>query len=147
MNNPASASRGCLSHYNDGTFRAGDIVVAAIRNPFENSNSKGKNRPFVLVRRVDGHWLGMGLTTSSRYASGAPRLAIPDPAAAGLRGPGFLWGDRLTSVSVLDMQCAIGTVTPSLADAVISLAGLGGADSESLREASLRRRRDHELAL
>lgn len=123
-------------HYDDGTFRAGDIVVAGVRNPIENRNSKGKNRPFVLVRRVDGHWCGMGLTTSSHYANGAARVAIPDPAAAGLRGPGFLWGDRLTNVSVLDIHVVIGNIDPSLAEAVISLAGLGSMDAAALRRAA-----------
>ena len=131
---PAPSGR---SPYSDGAFHVGDIVVAAVRNPFENPTSKGKNRPFVLVRRVDGHWRGMGLTTSSHYASGAPRLAIPDPAAAGLRRPGYLWGDRLTNVFVLDIHGAIGKVTPALAEAVISLAGLSGADAEALRKAGL----------
>lgn len=135
MQEPKSLADDC--HYDDGTFRAGDIVVAGVRNPIENRNSKGKNRPFVLVRRVDGHWCGMGLTTSSHYANGAPRVAIPDPAAAGLRGPGFLWGDRLTNVSVLDIHVVIGNVDPSLAEAVISLAGLGSMDAAALRRAAL----------
>lgn len=122
--------------YDDGTFRTGDIVVAGVRNPFENPNSKGKNRPFVLVKRVDGHWRGMGLTTNPHYANGAPRQAIPNPTAVGLQRPGFLWGDRLTNVCVLDIRGRLGVVEPSLAEAVISLAALDAEDSASLRRAA-----------
>jgi len=123
-------------HYNDGTYCAGDVVLADVRNPIENLNSKGKTRPFVLVCRIDGHWSGMGLTTRSHYATGVARVAIPDPEAAGLRGPGFLWGDRLTNVSALDVHRVIGCVTQPLAEAVIDLAGLSDADSEALRKAA-----------
>lgn len=122
--------------YDDGSFRTGDIVVASVRNPFENPHSKGKNRPFVLVRRVDGHWCGMGLTSNPRYRTGAPRVAVPNPIAVGLRGPGFLWGDRLTGVSVFDIHGVFGVVDTALAEAVISLAHLGGADAAALREAA-----------
>jgi len=120
----------------DGNYRTGDIVVAAVLNPIENPNSRGKSRPFVLVRRDGGHWAGMGLTTNPCYASGAPRVAIPSPAAVGLLRPGFLWGDRLTNVSVLDIGPVIGRVDPALADAVISLARLRGADAAVLRAAA-----------
>jgi hypothetical protein len=78
----------------------------------------------------------MGLTTRSHYVTGAPRVAIPDPEAAGLRGPGFLWGDRLTNVSALDIHRVIGRVTSPLAEAVIDLASLSDVDSEALREAA-----------
>lgn len=122
--------------YDDGRFRVGDVVLAGVRNPIENRNSKGKYRPFVLVRRVDGHWRGMGLTTNSHYASGAPRVAIPEPLEVGLHGPGFLWGDHLTNVCALDIDRAIGKVTPALAEAVVLLAGLYGADAAALRAAA-----------
>lgn len=120
----------------DGTFRTGDVVLAAVRNPFENPNSKGKYRPFVLVRRRGGHWCGMGLTTKPRYANGVPRVAIPDPLAVGLQRQGFLWGDRLTNVCVLDLRNVLGVVDTALAEALISLVSLGAADAAALREAA-----------
>lgn len=125
--------------YSDGTYNAGDLVIADVRNPFENPHSKGKLRPFVLVYRVDGHWCGMGLTTNPRHHSGAPRVAVPQPAAVGLRRDGFLWGDRLTSVSVLDIGHVIGRVDLPLVDAVSSLAGLEGETLTQLRRAALER--------
>jgi hypothetical protein len=134
LQEPQSVADNC--HYDDGIYRAGDVVLADVRNPIENCNSKGKVRPFLLVGRTDGHWRGMGLTTRSHYVTGAPRVAIPDPEAAGLRGPGFLWGDRLTNVSALDIHRVIGRVTSPLAEAVIDLASLSDVDSEALREAA-----------
>lgn len=122
--------------YADGNLQTGDIVVADVRNPIENPGSRGKRRPFLLVRRVDGHWQGMGFTTRPSYASGAPRVAIPDPKTVGLTSSGFLWGDRLTSVSVLDIHQVIGQVNPSLAEAVIGLARLSCADAAALRTAA-----------
>lgn len=122
--------------YADAAFSVGDIVIANVRNPIENARSKGKRRPFLLVHRVDGHWRGMGFTTSSHYASGASRVPIPDPASAGLRGPGFLWGNQLTNVSVLDIDMVIGHVTSALAQAVISTASLNGEDASRLRGAA-----------
>lgn len=122
--------------YDDGTFRVGDIVVARVRNPQENSASRGKPRPFVLVRRADGHWCGMGLTTNPRYANGAPRTPIPNVSAVGLVGAGFLWGSNMTYVSVLDIDRVIGHIESSLAEAVIELAGLCGPDEAALRGAA-----------
>lgn len=122
--------------YDDGNYRTGDIVVADVRNPIENHASKGKPRPFVLVCRIDGHWRGMGLTTNPKYSNGTPRTAVPDPGAAGLTGPGFLWGNQLTNVSVLDLHRIIGIVEPRLAEAVIRLAALDGADAAALRRAA-----------
>ncbi len=132
----ASSVPGAQRTHADGAFQSGDIVVADIRNPIENPASKGKRRPFLLVRRVDGHWLGMGLTTNPRYAGGVPRVAIPNPTAVGLTGPGFLWGGRLTNVSVLDIDRVIGRVDASLAEAVIALARLCCADAAALRAAA-----------
>lgn len=128
---------GNYNTYNDGTYVAGDIVVASVLNPIENPLSRGKCRPFVLVCRVDGHWSGMGLTTNPRYTSGEQRASVPDYRAVGLDRPGFLWGDRLTNVSVLDIRSVIGRVDASLAEAVIALADLTGRDAVVLRAAGL----------
>lgn len=122
----------------DGSYSAGDIVLARIWNPLENTKSRGKTRPFVLVRRLEGSWRGMGLTTRSRYKDGNPRVAIPEPAAAGLNGPGYLWGQGLTKVYALDIERAIGKVTPPFAEAVISLAALESVDAAALRKAARR---------
>ncbi|MCA0308843.1 MAG: hypothetical protein LCH87_16040 [Actinobacteria bacterium] len=136
MSERAFADRGTSRIHDDGSFRAGDVVVASVQNPIENPSCKGKRRPFVLVHRVNGHWRGMGLTTSSHYADGTPRIAIPNPASVGLHRAGYLWGDRPTSVCALDVDTLLGVVDASLAEAVISLAGLRTADAAALREAA-----------
>lgn len=136
MSQHARPTQGDYSAYDDGTFRTGDVVLAAVHNPIENPHSKGKLRPFVLVRRSGGHWVGMGLTTKPTYANGDPRVAIPDPTGVGLHRPGFLWGDRLTKVCVLDLRAIISVVDPALAEGVISLAGVEAADAAVLREAA-----------
>lgn len=128
---------GCSSvAYDDGNHRSGDVVWASVRNPLQNSKSVGKFRPFLLVRRTDGHWAGMGLTTNPRFKNGDRRVAIPNPDAVGLLGPGFLWGDRLTDVSVLDLGAVIGRVDRTLSEIVIRAARLSGNEAAALRAAA-----------
>lgn len=107
----------------------GEIVWAGVRNPFENRRSQGKMRPVVLVERDGGHFRTMGLTTNETYRDGSPRTPIPDPAAVGLRGRGYLWGDRLTNVSAIDIGDHIGWVDAALAEAIVSQAQDLGADA------------------
>lgn len=114
----------------------GELVVAAVRNPIENRYSSGKPRPAVIVDRVDGHYRTMGLTSKGTYKNGAPRVPVPDPATVGLRGPGYLWGDHLTNVSVLDIGNHIGWVDSRLAEAIIQLAELPETLAELLRAAA-----------
>ena len=72
----------------------------------------------ILVYRESGHWMGMGLTTKPNYRDGQPRTPIPDPAALGLTGQGFLWGRRLTRISVLDLRAHIGWSTEEVQELV-----------------------------
>lgn len=114
----------------------GELVVAAVRNPIENWRSTGKPRPVVIIDRVDGHYRTMGLTSNRTYRNGSLRVPVPDPAMVGLRGPGFLWGDHLTNVSVLDIGDHIGWVDSRLAEAIIQLADLPEALARLLRAAA-----------
>lgn len=70
-------------------FAPGMTVIASVGNPLENAYCTGKFRPAVLVERVDGHWLLMGLTSKSTYDNGLPRVAVPIPIASGSEGPGI----------------------------------------------------------
>jgi hypothetical protein len=115
----------------------GELVWADVRNPLENRASTGKMRPVVLVQREGGHYRTMGLTTQRTYGDGTPRVAIPNPRRVGLRGPGFLWGDKLTNVSVLDIGDHIGWSDAELAEAIITLARLGNGAAAGLRAASV----------
>lgn len=116
----------------------GEIRWVSISNGLENRSASGKWRPAVLVRHEGGHWLTMGLTTNSSHCDGTSRVPIPNPFAVGLRGRGFLWGDRLTRVSAIDLGDHIGWVDEALAERVIEAAGLDEEAAAPLRETARR---------
>lgn len=122
--------------YDDGQRCAGDVVIVNLLNALENRSTSGKRRPAVLIRRENGHWATMGLTRNPRYQDGAPRIAIPDPQAVGLHGPGWLWGGRLANISVLDIETRIGQIDEAMAEAIIALAPLDDDDAAALRVAA-----------
>lgn len=97
----------------------GDVVLAKVMNPLENANNTGKFRPVVLIQRVGGHWRVMGLTTNDAFADGRKRTPVPNWQAVGLHGPGYLWGDRLTNVSVLDVGRRVGEADLELAVTIV----------------------------
>ena len=105
-------------HKDNVDFRPGAVVLARVLNALENPTCRGKVRPVVLVLEEDGHWLVAGLTTIPRRRNGSARLNLPDWKAAGLRGPGYLWGDRLHTVSKLDLQRAVGYADEALVRAI-----------------------------
>lgn len=115
----------------------GDVVAVRLLNALENRKSEGKTRPAVLVKLEAGHWLAMGLTTRPIYADGSARTPIPNYAAVGLLGPGFLWGERLARISRIDVLDRFGTVDRDLAEAVIRLARLDDALAAALRDAAI----------
>lgn len=73
------------------TPRSGLLFQVNIMNPLEDENAEGKIRPAVLVSQTGDNWRVMGLTTKSRYSTGELRRPIPNHAAVGLSGPGFIW--------------------------------------------------------
>lgn len=91
----------------------GEIVTAKVLNPIESRGSIGKARPVVLLRRMGACWLVMGLTTLPSFANGAPRVAVPNPAACGLTTQGYLWG-MPTKVCALDIGHHLGFSDPAL---------------------------------
>lgn len=113
---------------------SGEIVWVSIFNSLENSAARGKRRPAVLLYRCDGHWMTMGLTSNPHFRDGTPRVAIPSPEHVGLKGSGYLWGDRATRVSALDLGDHIGWVDQQLAERIISHAKLYGYVADVLRE-------------
>jgi hypothetical protein len=104
-----------MNGYEAGPYCAGNVVLASVFNALENRNSRGKVRPAVLIEENGGHWLVAGLTTRPRRQNGEPRVAIPNPFAVGLRGPGYLWGNRLHNVSKIDLDGTIGHADAALA--------------------------------
>jgi hypothetical protein len=128
------------SPYDDGVHRAGDVVIINLLNALENRHTAGKRRPAVLIRRENGHWKTMGLTTNPRYLGGGERVAIPNPCEVGLRGPGYLWGNRLANVAAVDVDRCLGQVDDALANAIIDLVGLDPSDAAALHDAAKRGR-------
>lgn len=82
----------------------GEVVWANVLNPLENTKSRNKPRPAILLRRQGNGWRVMGLTTNPTYADGRSRVPVADPEALGLHGPTFFWGRPTTicSIDVLD---------------------------------------------
>lgn len=124
------------SPYNDGVRRTGDVVIINLLNALENRMATSKYRPAVLIRRDAGHWVTMGLTTNRHYRDRTARTQVPDPAAIGLRGPGWLWGHRLANISAIDVHDRIGRVDGAMAEAIIELAHLDTLDAAALRLAA-----------
>jgi len=60
------------------------------------------------------------------------RTRLPDPAALGLHGIGYLWGNRLTRVCALDVDKVIGRCTPEVADLIIAQTHLNGRQIQAL---------------
>jgi hypothetical protein len=87
----------------------------------------------VLVRRSGSHWAAVGLTTNPKFEDGPTRPAIPNPRWAGLPGPGYLWGENLTRISVLDIGDHIGWSHPQLVDLIQEHVRLNEADRLALR--------------
>lgn len=114
----------------------GELVWVSIFNSLENRSATGKFRPALLVDRDGGLWQTMGLTTNATYRDGSARVCIPNPTLVGLRGPGFLWGDRRTPVAAIDLGDHIGWADAALVEAVIALAGLDGDQAKGLRRSA-----------
>ena len=113
-------------------LQPGELVTARVRNGIENRTAVGKARPVILVASKGSAWRVMGLTTRPRYRDGSPRVAVPNPAVVGLRGQGWLWGERLTWLSRLDILDHIGWVDRALAREVAALAQLDQAAVQRL---------------
>jgi hypothetical protein len=112
--------------------KPGEVVWANCGHPLEDGISTGKWRPMVLVRRSGGHWVAVGLTTNPRFMDGQARTPIPNPRWAGLSGPGYIWGENLTRISVLDIGDHIGWAHPQLIEAIHHHVRLNDADRHAL---------------
>lgn len=111
---------------------SGEIVIADVLHPLENPHDKGKRRPVVLIRRQASGWYVAGLTTNSRFANGRPRTPVPNPDAVGLQRTTYLWGQRPTLISVLDIHNHVGWADAALLQAVILECRLGAGESAAL---------------
>lgn len=121
-----------------------DAPTPALREPGEvvwakilQGSAAGKFRPACVVTRESGHFLAMGFTTLTTYENGEARISIPNPAAVGLRGQGYLWSGALVRVDAADgVGDHIGWADRDLAEAIIALARLHGRWAHGLRLAA-----------
>lgn len=94
------------------TALPGDVRLARVGNSLENPGATGKDRPVVVVEVTEHAVYVVGLTTQPTYkTTGEPRVGVPSWSAVGLRGPGYIWGSRLTRIDPDDLFRRIG---PSL---------------------------------
>lgn len=117
---------------NPPVLKSGEVVLANCRNSLEDRRSTGKLRPMVITQREDGHVRTVGLTRKPTYRHGASRVAIPNPTELGLHGPGYLWGNRVTLISVLDVERHIGWADQAFVDVVHQNVDLSESDRASL---------------
>lgn len=103
-------------------LESGQLRWAVVRNPLEDPDSSGKIRPVVLVSSDASSWRVMGLTTKQSYSTGGRRVPIRNWTAVGLSGPGFLWGNRLTRITIDSVKGFLGWSDDHLADSIIELA-------------------------
>ena len=126
----------------------GHIVWASVLNPLENPDSVGKLRPVVLVSGTSTHWRVMGLTTKRSYEGGNPRRPIPNHLNVGLPKPGFLWGDKLTRITVESVESFIGFADDPLVEEIIDLAkvDMSSPEIDDLRSVTRPSARAQQLA-
>jgi len=111
---------------------SGELVYASCLNSLEYRASRGKSRPMVILRRDGGQVRAVGLTTLSKFRDGTPRLPIPNPAAQGLRGPGYLWGERVTWIAVIDIENHLGWADLALVATIENYMRLTPSDRAAL---------------
>ena len=68
----------------------GEVVWANVLNPLENTKSRNKPRPAILLRRQGNGWRVMGLTTNPTYADGRSRVPVADLDFPPLAGHGVM---------------------------------------------------------
>lgn len=117
-------------------LEVGEVVLGSIINGNEDPGARGKARPLVLLSNRGSLWRVAGLTTRDTYNDGIPRVSVPNAHAVGLNAPGYLWGEKLTSCCVLDIEKHLGWVDPDLARAIINLSGLDAGTAQALLDAA-----------
>lgn len=114
-------------------YSGGDVVIANLFNGIENPGSTGKPRPLVLLRTKGASWRAIGLTSRARYGtSGEARIAVPNPGAVGLWGPGYVFSPRPCWVNQIDIDRVIGHVDTPLAEVLLEFCLLDDHDRNAL---------------
>ena len=94
---------------------AGEVVLADLGNYLEAAEDgrscQPKMRPVILLRIGDCQHLVAGLTTQSRHlTTGAARPLVPASDSMGLLVTSFLWSDRPSRISRINVRRHVGWV-------------------------------------
>jgi hypothetical protein len=118
----------------------GEIVIARIFNPWEDKDATGKPRPAMILAPGDcQHWV-IGLTSQSHYkTTGEPRIRVPNPAACGLHGDGYIWSPRPVRCSRIDLGNHIGWADNELASVIANMADADWNTIDRMLDAVARR--------
>lgn len=98
----------------------GEVVTVDLLAPYEHPGCPPKRRPAVLLDRGGASWSVAGLTHLETFASGTPRIALPDCRDMGLLRQSYLWGARPALVDVLLVRDHLGYITPAVASLLIA---------------------------
>jgi len=120
-------------------FQPGDVVLANIKNPIEDTNSQGKPRPAVLLYQSDPkHWFVAGLTSQSHYKSTRnERIRVYASPRNGLDGDGYLWSPKFTKIPRYDIKEFKGVVDEHLAEVLCKNTNITAPTAARLRAAAL----------
>jgi hypothetical protein len=89
----------------------GEVVVGALRNFYNDSSLDKKARPVIILSPGGCQHTVAPLTTQAIYKStGVRRKKIPNPAACGLSGDGYLWSAVPRPLDRIDLRQHIGWV-------------------------------------
>jgi hypothetical protein len=128
----------------------GEIVWGRIFNSLEDRNSTGKWRPVVILEPGHCQHRVVGLTGQPCYkTTGQARVAIPNPAACGLSGGGFIWSSRPYRCSRIDLGDHIGWADGELAAVIANMVEADWNVIDRMLDAVAKRSLggDHGLAL
>ncbi len=101
--------KGCYKHFSI-EHAVGEVLVGALEDFYDDRSLDKEARPFILSPGGCKHTVAP-LTTQAVYKStGLPRKKIPNPAACGLSGDGYLWSAVPRPLERIDLRKHVGWV-------------------------------------
>lgn len=93
-------------------LQPGEVITGNILNGIENRHASGKVRLVVVVEATDSGCLKViGLTSKGMTQSGERRVEMYDNQEWGWRGRSFVFGERLTRLSRIDVGDHVGWIS------------------------------------
>ncbi len=119
------------------TLQPGEVITGNVVNGLENRRASGKVRLVVVVDPTpQGHVLVAGLTSKALTARGEQRDELLDNSPWGWLGRSYIYGQRLTRLSRIDVGSHVGWVSERDADTLARVFGLDHDWSELCGEAA-----------